>query len=147
MSEFDKNLKIDVREDTCAGRFTDKTIKALDVAKCIAKKNNAEIALIHVVKAALAVYMDELGIYKSKSKTGQKFLEEIIEQNERKMEKYMEKLESEGLKISYKLKIDSSPDKIAELVADVNLGLFPDRPLGAEITASVAATIYARLAR
>ncbi|WP_305982932.1 universal stress protein [Roseivirga thermotolerans] len=98
--------------------FTDKTIKALDVAKCIAKKTNAEIALIHVVKAALAVYMDELGIYKSKSKTGQKFLEEIIEQNERKMEKYMEKLESEGLKISYKLKIDSSPDKIAELVAE-----------------------------
>ncbi|HEY9117137.1 MAG TPA: universal stress protein [Roseivirga sp.] len=103
--------------------FTDKTLKAIDVAKCIAKKTDAEISLIHVVKAALTVYLDELGIYKSKSQSGQKFLEEIIEKNERKMEKFIEKLETEGLRISYKLKIDSSPDKIAELVAEEGFDL------------------------
>ncbi len=103
--------------------FTDKTLKALDVAKCIAKKTDAEISLIHVVKAALTVYLDEFGMYKSKSDSGQKFLEEIISKNERKMEKFIQKLETEGLKISYKLKIDSSPNKIAELVAEEGFDL------------------------
>ena len=103
--------------------FTDKTNKALQVARGIALKTGAEINLIHVVKAALAVYMDELGVYKSKAMSGQKFLEEIIEKNERKMEKYINKLSMEGVKISYKLKIDSTPDKIAELVAEEGFDL------------------------
>lgn len=103
--------------------FTDKTTKALNVAKQIAKITAAEISLIHVVKAALTVYLDELGMYKSKAPGGQKFLEEVIEKNERKMEKFIEKLSSEGINVSYKLKVDSSPDKIAELVAEEGFDL------------------------
>lgn len=103
--------------------FTEKTNKALQVAKGIALKTGAEINLIHVVKAALAVYLDELGAYKSKSQSGQKFLEEIIEKNEQKMEKYIHKLATEGVKISYKLKIDSTPERIAELVAEEGFDL------------------------
>lgn len=103
--------------------FTEKTQKALMVAKSIAKKTDAEIHLIHVVKAALAVYLDELGVYKSKSQTGQKFLEEIISKNEQKMDKYIKLLNDEGIHVSYKLKIDSSPDRIAELVAEEGFDL------------------------
>ncbi len=103
--------------------FTDKTSKALNVAKQIASVTGAEISLIHVVKAALTVYLDELGLYKSKAPGGQKFLDEVIEKNEKKMERYVEKLSNEGIKISYKLKVDSSPDKIAELVAEEGFDL------------------------
>ena len=103
--------------------FTDKSTKALNVARQIALKTGAEISLIHVVKAALAVYLDELGVYKSKSESGQKFLEEIISKNEKKMEKFIKKLSLEGINISYKLKVDSSPDKIAELVAEEGFDL------------------------
>ena len=63
--------------------FTDKTSKALNVAKQIASVTRAEISLIHVVKAALTVYLDELGLYKSKAPGGQKFLDEVIEKNEK----------------------------------------------------------------
>lgn len=103
--------------------FTDKTTKALSVAKSIALSTGAEIALIHVVKAALTVYLDELGVYKSKSQAGQKFLEEVIAKNEKKMDKFVRNMSSEGIKISYKLKVDSSPDKIAELVAEEGFDL------------------------
>lgn len=103
--------------------FTDKTSKALNVAKQIASVTGAEISLIHVVKAALTVYLDELGLYKSKAPGGQKFLDEVIEKNEKKMERYVEKLSNEGIKISYKLKVDSSPDKIAELVTEEGFDL------------------------
>ena len=103
--------------------FTDKTSKALNVAKQIASVTGAEISLIHVVKAALTVYLDELGLYKSKAPGGQKFLDEVIEKNEKKMERYVDKLSNEGVKISYKLKVDSSPDKIAELVAEEGFDL------------------------
>ena len=103
--------------------FTDKTSKALNVAKQIASVTGAEISLIHVVKAALTVYLDELGLYKSKTPGGQKFLDEVIEKNEKKMERYVEKLSNEGVKISYKLKVDSSPDKIAELVTEEGFDL------------------------
>ncbi|NVJ48401.1 MAG: universal stress protein, partial [Cytophagia bacterium] len=103
--------------------FTDKTTKALSVAKSIALSTGAEISLIHVVKAALTVYLDELGGYRSKSQGGQKFLEEVIANNEKKMDKYVRNLTLEGINISYKLKVDSSPDKIAELVAEEGFDL------------------------
>ena len=103
--------------------FSEKTDKAVNVAKSIALETNAQICLVHVVKAALAVYLDEMGIYKSKTESGQRFLEEVIQKNEKKMENYIKKLSLDGVDVSYKLKIDSSPEKITELVSEDGIDL------------------------
>jgi len=58
--------------------FTEKSHKALEVACKIGKEMDGEVYMMHIVKAALSVYLDELGEYKSKTATGQQFLDEVL---------------------------------------------------------------------
>ncbi|WP_268121788.1 universal stress protein [Roseivirga pacifica] len=103
--------------------FTNKSLKAIQMAKIIAHKTGAQVQLVHVIRAALAAYLDELGNYKSKYETGQKFLDDIIEMNRTKMDEFITKVELDGIKLDSSFKVDSSPDKIAELVTEEGFDL------------------------
>jgi nucleotide-binding universal stress UspA family protein len=98
--------------------FTEKSHRALEIACQMAKKLESEVYIMHVVKAALSVYLDELGNYKSKAPAGQKFLEEVLAINESKIRKLINKFDSSGIKMHSKLKVDSNPNEIARLVAE-----------------------------
>lgn len=98
--------------------FTEKSHRALDVACQIAKKLNSEVYMMHIVKAALSVYLDELGEYKSKIPTGQQFLDDILAINEEKMRRLIQKYEDRGITIHSKLKVHNTPNEIAKLVAE-----------------------------
>ncbi|KYG84942.1 hypothetical protein AWW67_17015 [Roseivirga seohaensis] len=98
--------------------FTEKSHRALDVACQIAKKLNSEVYIMHIVKAALSVYLDELGEYKSKIPTGQQFLDDILAINEEKMRRLIQKYEDRGITIHSKLKVHNTPNEIAKLVAE-----------------------------
>jgi nucleotide-binding universal stress UspA family protein len=98
--------------------FTEKSHRALEIACQMAKKLNSEVYIMHVVKAALSVYLDELGDYKSKAPAGQQFLDEVLAINESKMRKLIEKFDSHGVYIHSKLKVDNTPNEIARLVAE-----------------------------
>tara|TARA_R110001592_G_scaffold202909_1_gene452590 strand:+ start:433 stop:1290 length:858 start_codon:yes stop_codon:yes gene_type:complete len=98
--------------------FTEKSHRALEVACQIAKKLNSEVYMMHIVKAALSVYLDELGEYKSKAPTGQQFLDDILSLNEEKMKRLIQKYENRGITIHSKLKVHDTPNEIAKLVAE-----------------------------
>ena len=98
--------------------FTEKSHRALDVACQIAKKLKSEVYIMHIVKAALSVYLDELGEYKSKIPTGQQFLDDILAINEEKMKRLIQKYEDRGITIHSKLKVHNTPNEIAKLVAE-----------------------------
>ncbi|WP_421978305.1 universal stress protein [Roseivirga seohaensis] len=98
--------------------FTEKSHRALDVACQIAKKLKSEVYIMHIVKAALSVYLDELGEYKSKIPTGQQFLDDILAINEEKMRRLIQKYEDRGITIHSKLKVHNTPNEIAKLVAE-----------------------------
>lgn len=98
--------------------FTEKSHRALEIACQIAKKLKSEVYIMHVVKAALSVYLDELGDYKSKAPSGQQFLEEVLAINESKMRKLIDKFDAHGVIIHSKLKVHSTPNEIARLVAE-----------------------------
>ncbi|WP_323757632.1 universal stress protein [Roseivirga sp.] len=98
--------------------FTEKSHRALEVACQIAKKLDSEVYMMHIVKAALSVYLDELGEYKSKTPTGQQFLDDILSLNEEKMKRLIQKYEDRGITIHSKLKVHDTPNEIAKLVAE-----------------------------
>lgn len=98
--------------------FTDKSHRALNIACQVAKKIGSEVYIMHVVKAALSVYLDELGEYKSKTSSGQQFLDDVLAMNEAKMRRLIEKFESHGVTIHSKLKVHNTPNEIARLVAE-----------------------------
>lgn len=98
--------------------FTEKSHRALEIACHLAKKLGSEVYIMHVVKAALSVYLDEIGDYKSKAPAGQQFLDEVLAINESKMRKLIDKFDSHGVTIHSKLKVHSTPNEIARLVAE-----------------------------
>tara|TARA_R110000796_G_scaffold74374_1_gene167170 strand:+ start:132061 stop:132918 length:858 start_codon:yes stop_codon:yes gene_type:complete len=98
--------------------FTEKSHRALEVACQIAKKLDSEVYMMHIIKAALSVYLDELGEYKSKTPTGQQFLDDILSINEDKMKRLIQKYEDRGITIHSKLKVHNTPNEIAKLVAE-----------------------------
>jgi nucleotide-binding universal stress UspA family protein len=98
--------------------FTEKSHRALESACQMAKKLESAVYIMHVIKAALSVYLDAFGDYKSKATAGQKFSEEVLAINESKMLKLINKFDSSGLTTHSKLKADSTPNEIARLVAE-----------------------------
>jgi len=78
---------------------------------------------MHIVKSALSVHLDELGEYKSKTATGQQFLDEVLAMSEGKMKQLIKKYEDRGITIHSKLKVHNTPKEIANIVAEEAFGL------------------------
>lgn len=103
--------------------FTAKSHHSLDLASKIVIQSGGEIDLFHVVQAALAVRLNEAGEYESLGKSGQNFLNEILETNKIKLERLAHKYQSETCNINLRLKVDDIPDNVAEHIHEENYDL------------------------